>query len=122
MAQGRFDSALFEQVCLRLLDSGSLRLARTASAWEQVILGGGLSLLWPALASVADRACGLDRKPAGLADLLAMGRRYAPSVPAGATPGSVPGGVARLAGTKGGSKAAVEARAWVRAQPVSVAT
>jgi len=122
MAQGRFDPALFEQVCVRLLDGGSLRLARTASAWEQVILGGGLSLLWPALASVADRACGLDRKPAGLADLLAMARRYAASVPAGATPGSVPGGVARLAGTKGGSKAAVEARAWVRAQPVGVAT
>ncbi len=110
MSQGRFDTALFEQACLRLLERGELRLARTAAAWEQLILGGGLRHLWPALVAVVDAACAQERKPAGLHELLAVARRYAGAVPGG----QVPRGVEELARAKGSSKVHVEARAWVR--------
>lgn len=110
MSQERFDTALFEQACLRLLERGELRLARTAAAWEQLILGGGLRHLWPALVAVVDAACGQERKPAGVHELLAVARRYAGAVPGG----QLPRGVAELAGAKGSSKVHVEARAWAR--------
>jgi hypothetical protein len=110
MSQGRFDSALFEQACLRLLDRGELRLGRTAAAWEQLILGGGLRQLWPALVAVVDSACAQERKPAGLHELFAVGRRHAGAVPRG----QVPGSVVAIAESRGTSKVHVEARAWVR--------
>lgn len=115
VAQGRFDPDVFRDVCLRLLDAGELRLARTANAWEQVVLGGGLAPLWPALAAVVDRSCTRERKPVGLADLLSSARRWAASVPAASEPGALPGGVSALADARGSSKASLEARAWVAA-------
>jgi hypothetical protein len=110
MAQRRFDASLFEQACLLLLGSGQLRLARTAAAWEQLMLGGGLKALWPALVAVVNASCEMRRKPAGLYELLAVARRYAPAVPGG----SVPLSVAALAASSGSSKAHIEARAWAR--------
>jgi hypothetical protein len=110
ISQGRFDTALFERACLRLLERGELRLARTAAAWEQVVLGGGMRPLWPAVMAVVEAACRQDRRPAGLAELLAVARRYAAAAP-GAV---VPPAVAAIAQTKGTSKVHVEARAWVR--------
>ena len=110
IANGRFDAGLFEGACLRLLEGGELRLARWVSAWEQVALGCGLALVWPTLLRVVDTAAAGTTKPAGLSDLLAVGRRYAPSAPTGSAP---PAAVASLAGSRGSSKAAVEARAWV---------
>jgi hypothetical protein len=113
IARGRFDTSLFEQACLRLLERGELRLARTAAAWEQVVLGGGMRPLWPAVTAVVEAACSLERRPAGLADLLSMARRYA-----AAEPGAVaPPAVVAVAEGKGASKVHVEARAWVRDVP-----
>lgn len=110
VADARFDPTLFEDSCLRLLGEGELRLARWASAWEQAALGGGLAPLWGTLVRVVDRAAGAATKPAGLSDLLAMARRYAPSVPRCSAP---PPSVVALASAPAGSKAALEARAWV---------
>ncbi|MDF2090885.1 hypothetical protein P0Y31_00875 [Knoellia sp. 3-2P3] len=110
MARGRFDSGDFERACLALLGRGKLRLARTTSAWEQVVLGGGMKPLWPAVTAVVEAACRLERRPAGLAELLSLARRYAAAAP-GAV---VPPAVVEIARTRGASKVHVEARAWVR--------
>ncbi|MDF2144694.1 hypothetical protein [Knoellia sp. p5-6-4] len=110
MARGRFDGGDFERACLALLRRGKLRLARTTSAWEQVVLGGGMKPLWPAVTAVVEAACRLERRPAGLAELLSMARRYAAAAP-GAV---VPPAVVEIAQSKGASKVHVEARAWVR--------
>jgi hypothetical protein len=110
MARDRFDSGDFERACLALLRRGKLRLARSSSAWEQVLLGGGMKPLWPTVTAVVEAACLMERRPAGLAELLSMARRYA-----AAEPGAVvPPAVVAIAEAKGASKVHVEARAWVR--------
>jgi hypothetical protein len=101
-----FDTGLITSACLDLLARGELRLTRTAGAWEQVVLGGGMRALWPSVVAVAEAACAMPRKPAGLADLVAFYGRYA-----GADPGAVvPPALAALAADRGGSKAHLEAR------------
>jgi hypothetical protein len=110
MARDRFDSGDFERACLALLRRGKLRMARSSSAWEQVLLGGGMKPLWPTVTAVVEAACLMERRPAGLAELLSMARRYA-----AAEPGAVvPPAVVAIAEAKGASKVHVEARAWVR--------
>jgi hypothetical protein len=110
MAHRRFDGEELTRVCLGLLARGELRLTRTASAWEQVVLGGGMQPLWPTVLAVVERACEQERRPAGLADLLSMARRYAVAAPGA----PVPAAVAALAAARGSSKVHVEARAWLR--------
>jgi hypothetical protein len=104
-----WDADAYTRCCAHLLESGDLRLARLASSWEQVILGGGLMALWPSVLRVLEDACARERKPAGLAELLAMVRRYVRAVPRADLPASVHA----LAGSKGGSKARLEAVALV---------
>ena len=111
MGRGRWDSAHYTACCLHQLADGHLRLSRLAHSWEQVVLGGGLQPLWPTVLAVLDAACALDRKPAGLADLLAVVRRYVAAVP----DARLPDPVHVLAGSKGGSKAKLEAQALVEA-------
>lgn len=106
MTEGRFDPELFRDRSVALFDAGRLPLARTASAWEQVIHGGGLEQLWPTVHSVLDRACTAPRKPSGLAELLRTVRPYVGA-------GRLPDGVRTLAAARGSSKAHVEARALV---------
>lgn len=111
MGRGLWQAEDYTTCCEHLLASGELRLTRLAHSWEQLVLAGGLQALWPTALTVLDRACALERKPAGLAELLGMLRRYAPAVPEV----EVPGPVAALAASKGTSKARAEAAAFVRA-------
>jgi hypothetical protein len=111
IGRGLWQAEDYTTCCEHLLASGELRLARLAHSWEQLVLAGGLQALWPTAVVVLDRACALERKPAGLADLLGMLRRYVPAVPGA----EVPGSVAALAASKGASKARAEAAAFVRA-------
>ena len=109
IGRGVFDPQLFGDVCLHLHAAGQLPLARTASALEQVVLGGGLRQLWPVALRLAETACTAERLPAGTAELLGLLRRFAPSVPER----GVPAGIRALAERRGGSKSEVEARAVV---------
>ncbi|GAA1937508.1 hypothetical protein [Nocardioides marmoribigeumensis] len=111
MGRGRWVPDDYTACCLHQLADGELRLTRLSHAWEQLALGGGLQPLWPTVLAVLDAACALNRKPPGLADLLAVVRRLAPAVPDVRLPGSV----RTLAGSKGGSKARLEAVALVEA-------
>ncbi|SOC53763.1 hypothetical protein [Ornithinimicrobium cerasi] len=111
MGRGRWDPADHTACCEHLLASGELRLGRLAHSWEQLILAGALRPLWPTAVTVLERACAADRKPAGLAELLGMLRRYVPAVPDVVVPGSV----AALASSRGSSKARAEAAAFVEA-------
>lgn len=111
IGRGLWDPEDYTTCCEHLLASGELRLARLAHSWEQLVLAGALQVLWPTALSVLDRACALERKPAGLADLLGMLRRYVPAVPDVV----VPGPVAALAASKSASKARAEAVAFLRA-------
>lgn len=111
MGRGRWSIDAYTECCNHLLDEGQLRLARLGHAWEQLILAGGMQPLWPTAMAVVDRAASADRKPAGLSDLLAVLRRYVPSVPEP----EVPPAVEALANGRGASKAKVEAGAFVAA-------
>jgi hypothetical protein len=111
MGRRWWDADAYTRCCEHMLEGGNLRLARLASSWEQVILGGGLMALWPTVLSVLDDACARVGKPAGLAELLAMVRRYVAAVPDVVLPASVHS----LAESKGASRARIEAAALVAA-------
>jgi hypothetical protein len=111
MGRGRWDSAAYTDCCLHLLADGVLRLGRLGHSWEQLILAGGLQPLWPTAMVVLGKASVLERKPAGLAELYGVLRRYVTAVP---DPG-IPESVRELASSKGSSKARVEAAAFVAA-------
>ncbi|WP_141338562.1 hypothetical protein [Ornithinimicrobium kibberense] len=118
MGRGLWDPAGHTTCCQHLLADGQLRLARLAHSWEQLVLAGGLRLLWPTAVAVLDGACGLAKKPPGLAEVLGMLRRYVPAVPDVVVPGSV----SALATSKGSSKAKVEAAAFVQSATAGAAT
>ncbi|HSP60863.1 MAG TPA: hypothetical protein VLO09_07360 [Ornithinimicrobium sp.] len=111
MGRGLWDPADHTTCCEHLLADGQLRLGRLAHSWEQLILGGGLKPVWPTVTAVLDGACGMEKKPPGLAELLATLRRYVTAVPAAVVPDSV----VALASSRGSSKARVEAAAFVEA-------
>jgi hypothetical protein len=111
MGRGRWNPDDYTACCRHMLADGVLRLARLAHAWEQLILAGGLQLLWPTVTAVLDDAAALDRKPPGLADLLGMVRRYVGAVPDPVLPDAVHA----LAESRGSSKAKAEAAALVAA-------
>jgi hypothetical protein len=111
IGQGGFAPELFTAAALARFRAGSLPLARTSAAWEQAILGGALRSIWPTVIAVLDEACRAARRPTGLAELIALVRRYLPAVPEPV----VPPAVRALAESKGSTKAVVEARALVAA-------
>jgi hypothetical protein len=111
MGRGRWDSTAYTECCLHLLNDGVLRLARLGHSWEQLILAGGLQPLWPTAMTVLGKASVLERKPAGLAELSGVLRRYVSAVP----DPQIPESVLELAASKGSSKARVEAAAFVAA-------
>ena len=107
----------YPDVVAQLVTDGTFPLARASDTWEQVILGGGLKAVWPAIVAGLSAATALPRTPSGLADLLRVLRPYLTSVPRGLTlppvpaGGVLPQGVLDLAAKKGGTKAQLEARA-----------
>ena len=109
MGREDFDPALFTELVLARFAQGSLPLARTSWAVEQAVLAGGLKPLWPTVTALVDVACAQARSPVGLADLLAVVRRYLPAVPDPVLPPAV----RELASKKGATKAGAEARALV---------
>lgn len=111
MGRGRWDSTAYTECCLHLLTDGVLRLGRLGHSWEQLILAGGLQPLWPTAMTVLGKASVLERKPAGLAELFGVLRRYVSAVP----DPQIPESVLELAASKGSSKARVEAAALVAA-------
>jgi len=111
IGRGRWDPVDYTTCCAHMLSDGELRLARIAHSWEQLILAGALKPLWPTALMVLERACAMERKPAGLAELLGMLRRYVAAVPDLVVPASV----VALAGSKGSTKARAEAAAFVEA-------
>ena len=111
MGRGRWDSTAYTECCLHLLNDGVLRLGRLGHSWEQLILAGGLQPLWPTAMTVLGKASVLERKPAGLAELSGVLRRYVSAVP----DPQIPESVLELAASKGSSKARVEAAAFVAA-------
>jgi hypothetical protein len=111
MGRGRWDSTAYSECCLHLLNDGVLRLGRLGHSWEQLILAGGLQPLWPTAMTVLGKASVLERKPAGLAELYGVLRRYVSAVP----DPQIPESVLELAASKGSSKARVEAAAFVAA-------
>lgn len=115
MRQDRLDPELLSAASVALLGEGQLPLARTAWSWEQVILGGGLRRLWPAVHAVLEQASAAPRRPAGLADLLRTIRPYVGVVAAHADGDVLPPSLRRLAAGRGSSKTHVEARALVAA-------
>ncbi len=118
MGRGLWRPEDYTACCAHMLADGVLRLGRLTHAWEQLILAGGLQLLWPTAIVVAGAASAADRKPPGLADLLGLLRRYVAAVPHA----EVPETVRALAAARGSSKAKVEAAAFVEAASRAVRT
>lgn len=111
IGEGGFDAGLFETELRELVAAGSLPLARTSAALEQVVLAGALKQVWPAILAMADQAAGSVKRPTGLPEVLSFVRRYLAAVPEPV----VPPAVRALAASKGSTKAVVEARALVAA-------
>jgi hypothetical protein len=111
MGEGRFEAPVFSRTANERMRLGCVMLTRAVPMWEVVITGGGLRQLWPALLDIADAACTVRPKPAGLADLLALLTRYVHEVPSP----SLPASVAALAREGGSTKSHHEARALVAA-------
>ena len=114
----RLDRRLLAEQSAILLEAGALSLARSSDGWEQVVLGGGLALVWPSIETVLDRATTTRPLPAGLAELLRMVRPYVAVVVANTGGGGddvLPAGVAALAGSPSATKARAEARALLDA-------
>lgn len=101
-------------ITLALVASGDLKLARVAHSFEQVILGGGLQLLWPTALAILDAAASAERRPVGLSELTRMLRRYVAAVPREVMP-EVPASIARLAAAAGTTAQKLEAAAFVAA-------
>lgn len=114
MGRGFWQAGDATTITLALLAAGDLKLARVAHSFEQVILGGGLQLLWPTALAVLDTAASATRKPVGLADFTRMLRTYVPAVPVDVMP-EPPAAVARLASAPGGTALKLEAAALVAA-------
>jgi hypothetical protein len=89
-----------------LLATGQLALPRTAQLFEELFLSGGMRLAWAAALAVADAACGMTPRPAGLVVLLRMLATYAPEAPGQ----ELPQQLARFAAATGSSKAQQEVR------------
>jgi len=111
MGRRLWDPVAYTECCEHMLADGVLRLGRLTHAWEQLILAGGLQVLWPTARAVIAAASESDRKPPGLADLLGMLRRYVGAVPEP----DVPPGVLALARSRGTTKAKAAATAFVSA-------
>ena len=111
IGRGLWDSVTYTQCCRHQLVQGQLYAGRLAHAWEQLVLAGALQPLWPTMEVVLQEVSTVPRKPAGLADLLAMTARYVAAVPDATTPPAV----AALADAKSASKTRAEARAFVAA-------
>ena len=113
--QGRLDPELLRERSMALFSEGALSLARVAHGWAELAAVSSMSTIWPAWLSVLDAACGADRKPAGLADLLRATREHAPVVVAELGTTWVPSSVRELAATRSSTKAVTEARAVIEA-------
>lgn len=114
MGRGRWQAGDATAITLALLAAGDLKLARVAHSFEQVILAGGLQLLWPTALAVLDIAASAERRPVGLAEFTRMLRTYIPAVPVDVMP-DVPTAVARLATAAGGAAPKLESAAFVAA-------
>jgi hypothetical protein len=89
------------------LPLGQVPLSTLIGELNDLFLAGGLRPVWPVALELADTACRMPRKPAGLADLLRLLATYAVEVP---RPRELPPYVAALAAQSGRSKAQMEAR------------
>lgn len=117
----RLDVRLLAEQTVVLLEQGVLSLARAADGWEQVVLGGGLALVWPSVRAVLARATTASPLPTGLAELLRMVRPYVATVAANVPGDVLPPGVAALAGSRSATKARAEARALLDAVAAAAA-
>ncbi|WP_141014319.1 hypothetical protein [Nocardioides sambongensis] len=93
---------------MRVTD-GQLNVARTADAFADVFLAGGLRDAYPVALAVADTGAGVGRKPARLHLLLRMLARYAAEIPPEAAI-ALPSNIAELALSNGRTSAQEEAR------------
>lgn len=113
--EGRLDPDLLAEAVDAAYGAGQLSLARIASTWDQLIQAGALSSVWPSMRVVLDQACGADKKPTGLADVLRVAVPVGGLLARNAPRPVLPPSVDALAAQKGSTKAVIEARALVAA-------
>ncbi len=106
LATGELDPRELLSVSVELSRRGVLSPARASLAFEPLILGGAMSVVWSTALMTADLCAAEARPPTGLDRLVRMLGQYASETPA---PQPLPPHLARLA-LKGRSKTAQEAR------------
>jgi hypothetical protein len=106
LADGDDPMLLLAGPAVRMLGNDALSLPRISQVFEDLFLGGVMSLTWPAALSVADAACERRPRPARLEVLLRLLARYADEAPRQ----ELPLGIAGLAAAPGQTKTQMEAR------------
>jgi hypothetical protein len=107
----RFEPTLFAEVLVERIERACQPLARTVAVLEDAMMLGVMPAVWSVLIHLADRLCTWQNPPTGTVELLRTLVRHVPSVPAPTAPASL----RRFAESRGNTKAALEARAYLEA-------